>query len=196
PRCRARGGAARQGGGARHSFRASSRRSCASLLQSGVFLDTSTILVQCHSVYGALPEGLASAIALAYGTRCGVRTLSDRILPDDAVRSDLDLPMSPRSPRCAAVRGPLRARSRSRRRRGLPMTPRLPTPLRTRAFIDGGFAPSASGATFESTNPATGEVLAEISSCDAQDVDRAVTAARASFESRSEEHTSELQSRF
>jgi len=63
------------------------------------------------------------------------------------------------------------------------MTPRLPTPLRTRAFIDGGFAPSASGATFESTNPATGEVLAEISSCDAQDVDRAVTAARASFES-------------
>src|SRR5699024_5364901 len=81
------------------------------------------------------------------------------------------------------LRVPYTTLFRSRRRRGLPMTPRLPTPLRTRAFIDGGFAPSASGATFESTNPATGEVLAESSSCDAQDVDRAVTAARASFES-------------
>lgn len=62
------------------------------------------------------------------------------------------------------------------------MTPRLPSPVRTRAFIDGGFVPAASGATFKSTNPATGEVLAEISSCGAEDVDRAVRAARASFE--------------
>src|SRR5699024_1646101 len=33
--------------------RASLRRSCASLLRSGVVFDTATILVQCHSVYGA-----------------------------------------------------------------------------------------------------------------------------------------------
>lgn len=63
------------------------------------------------------------------------------------------------------------------------MTSPLPTPVRTHAFINGEFVPSASGATFESVNPATGEVLTEISSCDAEDVDRAVAAAGASFAS-------------
>ncbi|MDQ7774573.1 aldehyde dehydrogenase [Paracoccus aminovorans] len=52
----------------------------------------------------------------------------------------------------------------------------------TQAFIDGGFRPALSGRTFTSTNPATGEALAEIAACDAQDVDAAVAAARAAFE--------------
>lgn len=52
----------------------------------------------------------------------------------------------------------------------------------TLAFIDGEFRPAASGKTFTTTNPATGEALAEIAACDAQDVDVAVAAARAAFE--------------
>ena len=34
--------------------------------------------------------------------------------------------------------------------------------LRTQAFIDGGFRDAASGATFETENPATGEVIATV----------------------------------
>ncbi|CAM3384565.1 gamma-glutamyl-gamma-aminobutyraldehyde dehydrogenase [Paracoccus aminovorans] len=52
----------------------------------------------------------------------------------------------------------------------------------TQAFIDGGFRPALSGKTFTTTNPATGEALAEIAACDARDVDLAVAAARAAFE--------------
>ena len=52
----------------------------------------------------------------------------------------------------------------------------------TQAFIDGAFRPALSGRTFATTNPATGEALAEIAACDAQDVDLAVAAARAAFE--------------
>ncbi|WP_323716510.1 aldehyde dehydrogenase [Paracoccus aminovorans] len=50
------------------------------------------------------------------------------------------------------------------------------------AFIDGSFRPALSGRTFTTTNPATGEALAEIAACDAEDVDLAVAAARAAFE--------------
>ncbi|UFM67183.1 aldehyde dehydrogenase (plasmid) [Paracoccus sp. MA] len=50
------------------------------------------------------------------------------------------------------------------------------------AFIDGAFRPAISGKTFTTTNPATGEALAEIAACDTQDVDVAVAAARAAFE--------------
>ena len=50
-------------------------------------------------------------------------------------------------------------------------------------FIDGGFRAAASGATFDSINPATGEVLAAVAAADEVDVDAAVVAARASFES-------------
>ena len=42
------------------------------------------------------------------------------------------------------------------------------------AYIDGGYRPAASGETFTSTNPATGETLAEIASCGQEDVDFAV----------------------
>ncbi|HMM07633.1 MAG TPA: aldehyde dehydrogenase [Paracoccus solventivorans] len=52
----------------------------------------------------------------------------------------------------------------------------------TLAFIDGEFRPAISGKTFTTINPATGEALAEIAACDAQDVDAAVAAARAAFD--------------
>jgi len=53
---------------------------------------------------------------------------------------------------------------------------------RTEAFIDGRYTPSASGATFDSVNPATGKVLARVASCDAADVELAVASARRAFE--------------
>ncbi len=51
----------------------------------------------------------------------------------------------------------------------------------TRLFIDGQFADSASGQRFATINPATGETLAEMSLAMADDVDRAVEAARRAF---------------
>ncbi len=56
--------------------------------------------------------------------------------------------------------------------------------IRTQAFIDGSYVDAASGATFAAVNPATGETLAEVASCDVADVDRAVAAARTAFEDR------------
>lgn len=50
------------------------------------------------------------------------------------------------------------------------------------AFINGAAWRSRSGNTFTTSNPATGESLAEITACNADDVDRAVAAARAAFE--------------
>lgn len=52
----------------------------------------------------------------------------------------------------------------------------------TGAFIDGGYRPAMSGATFTSLNPATGAPLAEIAACGAADVDLAVTKAREAFD--------------
>ncbi|MFK7838249.1 MAG: aldehyde dehydrogenase [Sulfitobacter sp.] len=49
------------------------------------------------------------------------------------------------------------------------------------AFINGQFCDALDGETFETTNPATGKVLAEVAHCKAADVDRAVTAARRVF---------------
>jgi gamma-glutamyl-gamma-aminobutyraldehyde dehydrogenase len=54
--------------------------------------------------------------------------------------------------------------------------------LPTSAFIDGAYRPSRSGKTFETRNPATGEVIAQIASCGADDVDFAVEKAREAFE--------------
>ncbi len=54
--------------------------------------------------------------------------------------------------------------------------------LPMQAFIDGAFVRAASGKTFQTTNPATGRVLTEISACDARDVDIAVAKAKAAFE--------------
>jgi len=52
-----------------------------------------------------------------------------------------------------------------------------------RAIIDGDRVASASGDTFVTVNPATGEALAEVAKGGPADVDRAVAAARAAYES-------------
>ncbi|EFG8199587.1 aldehyde dehydrogenase family protein, partial [Escherichia coli] len=49
-------------------------------------------------------------------------------------------------------------------------------------FIGGQWTPSESGRTFDSYDPFTAKVWAKIPHCDAVDVDRAVTAARAALE--------------
>ncbi len=50
-------------------------------------------------------------------------------------------------------------------------------------FIDGKWVQAASGKTFPTYNPATGEVLAQVAEGDREDIDRAVKAARKAFES-------------
>src|ERR1700747_3365644 len=49
-------------------------------------------------------------------------------------------------------------------------------------LINGKWVEAASGKTFASYNPATGEVLANVAAGDKEDIDRAVKAARAAFE--------------
>ncbi len=53
---------------------------------------------------------------------------------------------------------------------------------RTQAFIDGRFADAASGETFATENPATGETITTVAAGGLEDVDRAVAAARRAFE--------------
>ncbi|MEO0018452.1 MAG: hypothetical protein RLZZ522_1735 [Verrucomicrobiota bacterium] len=55
--------------------------------------------------------------------------------------------------------------------------------FRTQAFIGGQFVPSSSGKTYDSINPANGLTIAQISSCEPEDVNRAVKIARQTFES-------------
>jgi acyl-CoA reductase-like NAD-dependent aldehyde dehydrogenase len=55
--------------------------------------------------------------------------------------------------------------------------------VRADCYIDGQWAPAASGRRFPVENPATEEVLAEVAAGDAADIDAAVRAARACFES-------------
>ncbi|NNE06329.1 MAG: aldehyde dehydrogenase [Xanthomonadales bacterium] len=57
--------------------------------------------------------------------------------------------------------------------------------LETRHFINGAFTDSVEGGRFESVNPATGDVLAEVSAGTSADIDRAVAAARAAYRSGS-----------
>ena len=54
----------------------------------------------------------------------------------------------------------------------------------TRILIDNKWVDSVSGKTFETINPATGEVLAHVAEADAADVDLAVKAARKAFQSK------------
>jgi gamma-glutamyl-gamma-aminobutyraldehyde dehydrogenase len=51
----------------------------------------------------------------------------------------------------------------------------------TRCFIDGDFVPAIKAGTFESINPATGDVIAEVARGTAEDIDVAVAAARRAF---------------
>lgn len=54
--------------------------------------------------------------------------------------------------------------------------------LPTGWFLDGAYRPAASGATFETRAPYTGEVIADVPACTAADVDAAVASARKAFE--------------
>src|SRR5271166_4230507 len=67
---------------------------------------------------------------------------------------------------------------------GAPMHSRVEEFIRTprQMFINNQFVPAASGKTFPTYNPATGEVLARVAEGDREDVDRAVKAARKAFE--------------
>ena len=58
--------------------------------------------------------------------------------------------------------------------------------MQTENFINGEFRPAASGLTDEVLNPATGEVITSVASSDAADVDAAVAAATAAFETWSD----------
>jgi aldehyde dehydrogenase (NAD+) len=57
-----------------------------------------------------------------------------------------------------------------------------PKVKQTRHLIGGEWVDSASGQTFESINPATGEVIANVAAGQAEDIDRAVKAARKALE--------------
>lgn len=52
----------------------------------------------------------------------------------------------------------------------------------TRLFINNEFVNSASGKTFATVNPATEEVICNVQEALAEDVDKAVAAAKAAFE--------------
>ena len=53
---------------------------------------------------------------------------------------------------------------------------------RQQLFIDGQMVEAKSGKTFETINPATGEILAKVAEGDAVDIDLAVRAARRAFD--------------
>ncbi len=55
--------------------------------------------------------------------------------------------------------------------------------IETRLFIDGKYVDAAKGGRFTTVNPANGEALAEMSAGTAEDIDRAVAAARRAFRS-------------
>jgi gamma-glutamyl-gamma-aminobutyraldehyde dehydrogenase len=57
------------------------------------------------------------------------------------------------------------------------------TRIETRLFIDGRFVDAAKGGRFATINPSNGETLAEMSAGAAEDIDRAVAAARRAFKS-------------
>jgi len=55
--------------------------------------------------------------------------------------------------------------------------------IRTQAFIDGKYVDSASGRTFDCISPIDGRSLGQVAECTAEDIERAVIAARRSFDS-------------
>ncbi len=50
------------------------------------------------------------------------------------------------------------------------------------AYIDGAYCDAADGATFAAHSPIDGRKLADVAACGTADIDRAVAAARRSFE--------------
>src|ERR1700681_1630989 len=65
-----------------------------------------------------------------------------------------------------------------------PVDPRVASFLATprKMLIGGRWVDAASGKTFATLDPSTGEVLAQVAEGDKQDIDRAVRAARAAFD--------------
>jgi aldehyde dehydrogenase (NAD+) len=63
-----------------------------------------------------------------------------------------------------------------------PKTKEFVTASVRKMLIDGKWVEAASGKSFETPNPATGEVLARVAEGDAEDVDRAAKAARRAFD--------------
>ncbi|AZO22662.1 aldehyde dehydrogenase [Mesorhizobium sp. M1E.F.Ca.ET.045.02.1.1] len=62
---------------------------------------------------------------------------------------------------------------------------KIPATFETRPFINGKYCGTERGETFATLNPATGKELAQVCSGDEADINKAVAAARASFESGS-----------
>ena len=56
--------------------------------------------------------------------------------------------------------------------------------LPSQAFIDGNYRDAVNGATFDCINPANGQLLTKVASCDAADAELAVKAARAAFDDK------------
>ena len=56
--------------------------------------------------------------------------------------------------------------------------------LPSQAFIDGTYRDAVNGATFDCINPANGQLLTKVASCDAADAELAVQAARAAFDDK------------
>ena len=54
--------------------------------------------------------------------------------------------------------------------------------IRSQAFIDGRYVDAASGKTFECISPIDGRVICTVAECEAEDVERAVRAARRAFD--------------
>jgi len=63
-----------------------------------------------------------------------------------------------------------------------PRRPAKPQIRQTQLLIDGQWTPARSGKTFDTINPATEEVIAQVAEADAADVDAAVRAARKAFD--------------
>ncbi|MDP9019068.1 MAG: aldehyde dehydrogenase family protein, partial [Candidatus Eremiobacteraeota bacterium] len=57
------------------------------------------------------------------------------------------------------------------------------SPAKTQLLIGGQWSDASTGESYVNENPATGRPLAEVASASAADVDRAVSAARAAFDS-------------
>src|SRR5688500_14908639 len=87
--------------------------------------------------------------------------------------------MNPLPGRCAGIWSSLVTESSA-----VATAKRLKTQLAAstqRHLIDGKWVDSSSGETFETIDPATGEVLARVARGNAVDIDRAVRAARKAF---------------
>jgi gamma-glutamyl-gamma-aminobutyraldehyde dehydrogenase len=54
--------------------------------------------------------------------------------------------------------------------------------IRGQAFIDGHYVDAASGKTFDCNSPIDGRVICQVAECESEDVDRAVLAARRTFD--------------